>query len=478
MRPRGTVSGSRGAALGLIPALVALGLGLTLRPGPALAAPPRCLEEADWRVCYEATASDGLRIFNVTYGGREVLSSATIPQIDVEYAGFTLLDELGSLAVPAVGGTNAGALQDGFDLRQLYMMSAWPRCGTYRYMQSWRFHDDGRLEPRLEISGPGIEGAHTYDVYWRLDLDIDGPGDDSFQNWATGWSEPEAEGLFAAGLPLSPDGFKWRSVDGPRLYAVAPRPEDGAVLWALSFEAGQGDFNLPAFRVPNFPSQWVNGEGIQDTNVVLWYKAAAYKATNCDLTSQLVAGPVLSPIGFGAAPGPAATATAAPASYPGPGATETLAAGESPTPTVGPDSADIAGTLRLQGRSDHSGAQVLVDRAPAATSESDGSFRVTGLPPGRYQLRVQVPGYLCVEGQIEAARGRLAQLPPVEVPGGDVNDDGSVDILDLTAVAAAYGTRVTGAGAGDINADGVVDMFDLVMLAGNYGRQCPIPWVR
>ncbi len=475
MRPRSAVCRSRGAALGLIPGLAALGLGVTLRPGPALAAPAQCLEEANWRVCYEATPSDGLRIVNVTFRDRQVLGSATIPQVDVQYAGFTLLDELGSLAVPAVGGTEAGALQDGFELRQLYMMSAWPRCGTYRYMQSWRFHDDGRLEPRLEISGPGIEGAHTYNVYWRLDLDIDGPGDDSFQNWATGWSEPEAEGLFAAGFPLSPDGFKWRSVDGPRQYAVAPRPEDGAVLWALSFEAGQGDFNLPAFRVPNFPSQWVNGEGIQDTNVVLWYRAAAYKATNCDLTSQLVAGPALSATGYGAPPEP--TTTAVPAPYPGPGATATRPGGGAPTPTVAPNTSDVAGTLRLQGRMDHGGAEVLIDEDLAATSAADGSFRVSGVRPGRYKLGARAPGYLCVGGQIDAEVGRLTRMPQVELPGGDVNSDGAVDIMDLTAVAAAYGNRVSGAGAGDINDDGVVDMFDLVMLAGNYGRHCPIPWV-
>jgi len=56
---------------------------------------------------------------------------------------------------------------------------------------------------------------------------------------------------------------------------------------------------------------------------------------------------------------------------------------------------------------------------------------------------------------------------------GDVNGSGCVDVNDLSAVAAAYGSlqRTDGHGwAVDVNGDGKVDVNDLSLVASNYGR--------
>ena len=55
----------------------------------------------------------------------------------------------------------------------------------------------------------------------------------------------------------------------------------------------------------------------------------------------------------------------------------------------------------------------------------------------------------------------------------DVNGDGEVNILDLVAVAAAFG--LTGENDADVNGDGIVDIRDLVLVAGAFGEVASAP---
>ena len=50
----------------------------------------------------------------------------------------------------------------------------------------------------------------------------------------------------------------------------------------------------------------------------------------------------------------------------------------------------------------------------------------------------------------------------------DVNQDGVVNTLDLTFIAANFGT--TGRHAADVNGDGVVDIVDLALVAAAIGN--------
>ncbi len=56
---------------------------------------------------------------------------------------------------------------------------------------------------------------------------------------------------------------------------------------------------------------------------------------------------------------------------------------------------------------------------------------------------------------------------------GDVNNDGVVDLMDLSQLLASFGM---GSGAthanGDLDGDGDVDLADLTLLLSNFGRQC------
>ena len=55
----------------------------------------------------------------------------------------------------------------------------------------------------------------------------------------------------------------------------------------------------------------------------------------------------------------------------------------------------------------------------------------------------------------------------------DVNDDGVVNIIDLTLVAANFGE--TGSNAADVNEDGVVNIVDLTLVAAAFGNTAGAP---
>lgn len=62
------------------------------------------------------------------------------------------------------------------------------------------------------------------------------------------------------------------------------------------------------------------------------------------------------------------------------------------------------------------------------------------------------------------------ELDPLK---GDINGDGKVNLVDLVAVASAYGSKHGEPGwipSADINKDGIINIFDLVAVAANLGK--------
>ena len=450
----------------LVLTLTAASLVLLVEARTAAAAPPICIAESNWSVCYEVTATDGLLVTDGKYMGTAVFDSASVPQIDVHYSEFTLLDELGELLVPPVGAVEKVALPDGFELSQVFRMHGWPRCGTYRYVQVWRFYADGRFEPRMISEGPGMEGPHTYTTYWRIDLDIDDSAGDGFERWTAGWVRPALEGAFPFAAPTSPDGLEWRAFDGGRAYGVRADPADGAELWVLLHSFMEGEMDLPAQRLDRFPEQWVSGEEIQGTDNVLFFSANSFKSSDCDETVRLEAGPSLVASGYEAAPS---------ATVPGP-PTATPPAAPTITPEAGPTEApgDLRGRIAFQGRTSHEGAEIFLDGTPRATSDPAGDYVIPGVSSGEHMLEARAPGYLCNRLSVRAESEGATYVRGLYITGGDPVANDRVDLFDLVVVAASYDRDPPLDPRADINADGVINIFDLVMVAGNYGRECPL----
>ncbi|HKZ84552.1 MAG TPA: cohesin domain-containing protein [Anaerolineae bacterium] len=99
------------------------------------------------------------------------------------------------------------------------------------------------------------------------------------------------------------------------------------------------------------------------------------------------------------------------------------------------------------------------------------------------------PKYLSAEGWV-CLPTRVTRLRTVTLPGGDVNNDRAINILDIRKIINDFGKSVPPpcavpvpefpspihlAPASDVNGDCQVDIRDLALASGNFGKGGPIP---
>jgi hypothetical protein len=131
----------------------------------------------------------------------------------------------------------------------------------------------------------------------------------------------------------------------------------------------------------------------------------------------------------------------------------------------------MTGEVALQGRNNWSNVTVAVGDREVQT-EADGRFSI-GLT-GDDSLSMTAPGYLSAATDADLSEqpdGMQIDLGQIELPAGDMNQDGQINILDLAYIAGRYDSSDSVA---DLNQDGVVNIFDLSLAAGNYDRQGPV----
>ncbi|NQW18729.1 MAG: fibronectin type III domain-containing protein [Chloroflexi bacterium] len=152
---------------------------------------------------------------------------------------------------------------------------------------------------------------------------------------------------------------------------------------------------------------------------------------------------------------------------------------------------NIVGTIYLQGVSSETAFEaigpqiVLTDNVGGAsttfTVSSDGSFVISGVNEGTYTIRITALGFVANGRDDLSVSNTPLVMPDMELRGGEVNGDGAVSILDISAIAAAFGDllpgRVDGQGRPiDINADGLIDILDISIAASNFGLREPQGW--
>ncbi|HEY7115320.1 MAG TPA: dockerin type I domain-containing protein [Tepidisphaeraceae bacterium] len=91
------------------------------------------------------------------------------------------------------------------------------------------------------------------------------------------------------------------------------------------------------------------------------------------------------------------------------------------------------------------------------------------LPNGKYDLTLAA-GSVVDGSQLALASEYVYKF---DVLAGDANLDGTVDFLDLAALAQNYNGVGTAPAQGDFNYDGRVDFYDLAILAQNYNTSLP-----
>src|SRR5262249_42739689 len=113
---------------------------------------------------------------------------------------------------------------------------------------------------------------------------------------------------------------------------------------------------------------------------------------------------------------------------------------------------------------------------------ADGSFTLTNVPDGNYGIRGLASGYLTACRLIDVSGGVLqGTLPNATLRAGDTNfpgdnsgSYGQVDVTDVSLIAAAFGetppNRVDSQGRYvDLNGDGIVDILDVSAAASSFG---------
>ena len=237
------------------------------------------ISQSNWDVNYFISPNSDLRLGSCSYNGTMVIYAASVPFVYVSYAAdFAFTDLLQSSS----GNADIRTIVNGFDIRAAYDLYG----EAYLYEHIWRFYDDGQFASSILIHGPGVEhqGQHSYHVPFRYDLDLDGFPEDSFQQWfegVGGWTDVPEEGRLVAGPMLPPFLYQWQQVDitSGRRAMIRARDGDRGEIWALQYSGLEdwssfgGAQSSPPGAPGSVPAVYVNNQGVQNTDVVLWYIA-------------------------------------------------------------------------------------------------------------------------------------------------------------------------------------------------------------
>jgi len=122
---------------------------------------------------------------------------------------------------------------------------------------------------------------------------------------------------------------------------------------------------------------------------------------------------------------------------------------------------------------DPSGFTVEATGGYSTTTDATGCWSMD-VPEGSYDVTASNPDWLggTYYGASVTA-GATTTLPNPTLLGGDFDDNGTVELLDVTYVASRYGG---GDLTADLNRNGSVDLVDVTGTTSHYGTSGPVPW--
>lgn len=315
-----------------------------------------------WTLCWiPPTASSGanvgrsgLELLNVRYKGKLVLWRAHTPILNVRYhepyypscgphyrdwqyelapfdprgevkaPGYALVKTYPPITTLDHPGKDAGTFKGVavFRGQNFLSLTTQTKAGWYRYVQEWRFHPNGVIEPRYGFSAVNnvcVGKAHDHHVYWRFDFDIEDAADDIVEEYRP--KEKRWVHLLVESRCTVQPGERWRVRDKvtKRGYELIPGPNDQRVqdafsvgdLWALrchenspgqlkELTDGGIPYNMPGGTTgtANAKAQinrLLNKESIDGKDVVLWYRACT---RHVGAIHKVFVGPQLRPVNW------------------------------------------------------------------------------------------------------------------------------------------------------------------------------------
>ena len=144
-----------------------------------------------------------------------------------------------------------------------------------------------------------------------------------------------------------------------------------------------------------------------------------------------------------------------------------------PTSTSGPTTGTITGQVLA-------GKQVIIDLFDADNwpvgvtfANPDGTFSLTA-PAGTYNIVARASGFLSAMGPVTVTAGGTTSKPTITLLPGDIDSNFMIDWLDAVTIGINYNTSYPP--AADLNNDGTINVLDLELLAQNYRKIGPVNW--
>lgn len=144
------------------------------------------------------------------------------------------------------------------------------------------------------------------------------------------------------------------------------------------------------------------------------------------------------------------------------------------TPTPVPVIYHVSGYIDVQSRPNDSGVTVTFSGTEgtfSATTASSGGWAID-VPSGTYTITADKYQYLSM--QRTATISANGTLPTKVLYGGDANDDGTVNTVDINIIGSAYGQ--TCPTIADVNGDCTVNVLDSALAGGNNTKVEPLVW--
>ncbi len=251
-----------------------------------------------WQFKYNLTASDGLRIANVSFKNKKIFKDAKLVDWHVSYSnsdGFGYSDGAGcpEFSLSAVTAWDEPKILElkeagnivGFALEQVFKSQGWPAACNYNYVQRYEFYKDGRFRMTAASIGRGCGNDGTYRPVFRIALE----GKNNFAEFTNGaykdWNK-EQWSLQTEGTSYSTEGYAYQ-INGNTNYVIEPSRGqfadkgrgDNAFVYVTKYNPLEGENDLVTIGpccntdYKQGPEKFIEPkpEDITNQELVLWY---------------------------------------------------------------------------------------------------------------------------------------------------------------------------------------------------------------
>jgi hypothetical protein len=286
-----------------------------------------------WKLEWEVYGNQSLVLTDVIFDNELVLSKASLPVIKVKYEReWPWYHPYSWFGIGRSTG-RCGPFQDRITWKHLDTMSScgnskvcvqtytsggvkwlevgvYARIGEYHLYHAWYLSEQGEIRPVLQSRGLSCNTTHQHHPYWRLDFGIAGEDLDQVfvytdgttdEGWGPGWQKYTNE-VNAVKDPAK----RWFVRDSQNGHGVWVLPGDGYPPIKNDGKPQSGfsklDVGVRLYQEeedagwlfgPRGDLGYLNGEGIQEKDVVFWYTAHLPHEAVMGPAAWLAVGPVL-----------------------------------------------------------------------------------------------------------------------------------------------------------------------------------------